>query len=72
MLIHEFKEQKKRLQIETRIYLDVENKYVELYQYTFDKDKVLDTNRIQIPIKQFGKITKSVLSSFIISQMSSY
>jgi len=69
MMIHEFKEANKGIETETRIYLDMESRYVELYQYKFCKDKVLDTNRIQIPIKQFGTLTKGVLGSFILSQL---
>jgi len=69
MLIHEFKETSKGVETETRIYLDIKSKYVELYQYRFYKDKILDTNRIQIPIQNFGTVTKNVLSSFILSQL---
>ena len=65
MLIHELKETHKQIDVETRIYLDMENKNVIFYQYRFKKDKVLDTNCINIPINEFGKITKMALQSYI-------
>lgn len=65
MLIHELKETHKQIDVETRIYLDMENKNVIFYQYRFKKDKVLDTNCINIPITEFGKITKMALQSYI-------
>ena len=70
MLSHEFKETINGIETETRIYLDQESKGVLLYQYRFHKDKVIDTNCIHIPIEQFGTITKSVLRSFIYTQLS--
>ena len=66
MLIHELKETRKQIDVETRIYLDIKNKNVIFYQYRFKKDKVLDTNCINIPIAEFGKITKMALQSYIL------
>ena len=58
MLIHEFTQTHNKADIETRIYLNLETKSVAFYQYTYKKDKVLDINSINIPIKEFGKLTK--------------
>ena len=68
MLVHEFKEIRKGVETETRIYLDIESMDVILYQYRFYKDKVLDTNCIHIPIQKFGAMTKGVLKSFLVTQ----
>ena len=70
MLSYEFKETVKNIDLETRIYLDTESNSVILYQYKFHKDKILDTNCISIPIKEFGKTTKKVLKSFIYTHLS--
>ena len=66
MLIHEHKETHNHIETETRVYLDVENKNVEYYQYQFYEDKVLDINCINIPMVEFGKLTKVALHSYIL------
>tara|TARA_R100000664_G_C2667618_1_gene81055 strand:+ start:267 stop:479 length:213 start_codon:yes stop_codon:yes gene_type:complete len=66
MLIHEFTQTHNKADIETRIYLNLETKSVAFYQYTYKKDKVLDINSINIPIKEFGKLTKMALKSYIL------
>ena len=66
MFIHEFKQTHKHIDIETRIYLDMESQNIIYYQYRFHKDKVLDTSCIYIPITEFGKLTKSALKSYIL------
>ena len=66
MFIYEFKETHNHIDIETRIYLDIENKNIIFYQYRFNEDKVLDTNCTLIPLNEFGKITKLTLKSYIL------
>jgi len=66
MLIQEFKQSHNNIDIETRVYLDIESKNVIIYQYKFCHDKVLDTNCVHIPIMQFGILTKKTLQYYLL------
>lgn len=66
MLIHEFKETSNHIDTETRVYLDTETKNIICYQYRFSEDKVLDANCTLIPLKEFGKLSKLALQSYIL------
>jgi|LULM01.1.fsa_nt_gb hypothetical protein len=66
MLIHEFKDTHNQIDIETRVYLDMQTKSITCYQYKFKKDKVLDINCINVPMNEFGILTKSALKSYLL------
>lgn len=66
MLIQEFKQSHNNIDIETRVYLDIESKNVIIYQYKFCHDEVLDTNCVYIPIRQFSSLAKKTLQSYIL------
>tara|TARA_R110000824_G_scaffold68520_1_gene177153 strand:+ start:761 stop:1030 length:270 start_codon:yes stop_codon:yes gene_type:complete len=79
LLIHEFKQlhilrylkagakNYEGEETETRIYFDEETKNVIFYQYKYKGDKVIDTNCVEIPIRQFAITTKEVLKPYLSS-----
>ena len=79
MLIHEFKQLHilrylevgaKRYEgeeTETRIYFDEETRNVIFYQYKYKGDKVIDTNCVEMPVRQFAITTTEVLKPYISS-----
>lgn len=79
MLIHEFKQLHilRYLEVgakdyegeetETRIYFDEETRNIIFYQYKYKGDKVIDTNCVEIPIRQFAVVTKEVLKTYLSS-----
>ena len=70
MLVHEFKEQDKSKEIQTKLYLEEDNQAIVIYQYRFKKDKVEDINCIRLPILEFAQITKKTLASYVVSKYS--
>ena len=67
MLIYERKQESDNsdLVTEMRVYFDSDSKGVILYQYKFKHEKVVDINCVQLPIEQFGPLTKSVLKAYV-------
>ena len=67
MLIYEFKQDNENsdIVIEMRAYYDTNSKNVTLYQYKFEQDKVIDINCVQLPIEQFGPLTRSVVKAYV-------
>ena len=66
MLVHEFNKTQNETYIESRTYLDSKSGTVLFYQYTFKNNKVINTNCVEVPIKQFGLISKNILRSYIL------
>ena len=66
MLIYESNQTKNETYIESRTYLDIKSGILTFYQYTFKHNKVINTNCVEIPLKQFGLISKSVLKSYLL------
>ena len=66
MLVHEFHQAQNETYIESRTYLDSKSGTVLFYQYTFKNNKVINTNCVEVPIKQFGLISKNILRSYIL------
>ena len=52
---------------ETRIYFDEETRNVIFYQYKYKGSQVIDTNCVEIPVRQFAITTKEVLKPYISS-----
>jgi len=79
LLIHEFKQlhilrylevgakKYEGEETETRIYFDEETRNVIFYQYKYKGDKVIDTNCVEMSIRQFAITTKEVLKPYLSS-----
>ena len=67
MLIYELKQDNENsdIVIEMRAYYDTNSKNVILYQYKFEQDKVIDINCVQLPIEQFGPLTRNVVKAYV-------
>lgn len=65
MLIYESNQTKNETYIESRTYLDIKSGIIVFYQYTFKHNKVINTNCVEVPLKQFSLIAKSLLKSYI-------
>ena len=66
VLIYESNQTNNETYIESRTYLDIKSGTVLFYQYTFKNNKVINTNCVEIPIKQFGPISKNILKSYLL------
>ena len=66
MLIYESNQTNNETYIESRTYLDIKSGILRFYQYTFKHNKVINTNCVEIPIKQFSLIAKSLVKSYIV------
>jgi len=65
MLIYESNQTNNETYIESRTYLDIKSGIITFYQYTFKHNKVINTNCVEVPLKQFSLIAKSLLKSYI-------
>jgi hypothetical protein len=72
MLIQEFIQEEKNVNVETRVYIDKTTSEVVLYQYAYKDDIIVSTSGIRIPIKQFGKLTHDVLKFYLSNRPSSH
>ena len=68
MLIYESNQTNNKTHIESRTYLDIKSGILTFYQYTFNHNKVINTNCVEIPIKQFSLIAKSLVQSYILTK----
>ena len=68
MLIYESNQTNNETYIESRTYLDIKSGILTFYQYTFKHNKVINTNCVEIPIKQFSLIAKSLVQSYILTK----
>ena len=71
MLIYEFTQDDNNIDSETRVYIHRENSEVELYQYHFKDEDVIDINCVRIPIKQFAQLTHDILKSYLTKKITS-
>ena len=65
VLIYESNQTNNETYIESRTYLDIKSGIITFYQYTFKHNKVINTNCVEVPLKQFSLIAKSLLKSYI-------
>jgi len=65
MFIYESKQTNNETYIESRTYLDIKSGMLTFYQYTFKHNKVINTNCVEVPLKQFSLIAKSLLQSYL-------
>lgn len=68
MLIYESKQTNNETHIESRTYLDIKSGILTFYQYTFKHNKIINTNCVEVPIKQFSLIAKSLVKSYILTK----
>ena len=65
MLIYESKQTNNETYIESRTYLDIKSGILTFYQYTFKHNKIINTNCVEVTVKQFALIAKSMVKSYI-------
>ena len=68
MFIYESKQTNNDTYIESRTYLDIKSGILTFYQYRFKHNKVIDTNCVEVPLKQFSLIAKSLLKAYIFTK----
>ena len=66
MFIYESNQTNNETYIESRTYLDIKSGIITFYQYTFKHNKVINTNCVEVTLKQFALIAKSLLKSYIL------
>ena len=66
MFIYESNQTNNETYIESRTYLDIKSGIIVFYQYTFKHNKVINTNCVEVTLKQFALIAKSLLKSYIL------
>ena len=66
VLIYESNQTNNETYIESRTYLDIKSGIIVFYQYTFKHNKVINTNCVEVTLKQFALIAKSLLKSYIL------
>ena len=65
MFIYESNQTKNETYIESRTYFDIKSGILTFYQYTFKHNKVITTNCVEVTVKQFALIAKSMVKSYI-------
>ena len=65
VLIYESNQTNNETYIESRTYLDIKSGIITFYQYTFKHNKVINTNCVEVTVKQFALIAKSMVKSYI-------
>ena len=66
MLIYESKQTNNETHIESRAYLDIKSGILTFYKYTFKHNNIINTNCVEVTLKQFSLIAKSLLKSYIL------